>query len=389
MVRRLVHAGVALVIAGGVAAGLRTPLAALAANPITSYNVAYLTQSPSYATDHTLWASASASITDSADFVSTDGGSTWTTHAITESGEIVLPSAYPADTTVYEVNSTGLERSDDGGLTFHVVLPYVKDCQALAGYAAGHAKLICIVTSEGTAFAVYDEALGIVTPGPVPPVDTGGLGDLHVAPDGTFFASTNTVQNTLSGVGFPMTTTPEDLLHCGLSYCTDLGTLPGQGYIETMAISPNYSTDHAVAVTLAQEVTFGLSPMDHIVSADIGIGNFEGTASLWVSTDSGHTFNPVTTQDSVEGVVFTGDSSTGVTLVASTAPLDPATPTNDSMTRIDYSSPTSYTTNTNLSSLQSSTNLTWTPDGHLWAASSTQLGVFCSADSGVTWAAHC
>ncbi len=381
--RRLRRGSRLLAVGVAAAAALALPLRGLAADTITSDIVTHYTVSPNYATDHTLWATA-----DNPDvncpspnfvffctdiFFSTDSGVTWTAIPKTDNNAeglgdrpIVLPPAYPTDPSIYEDALHELWRSDDGGNSFHVVVPRADFPAAVPGGAAGKAKIMTVVADD-TAFAVYDEATGLVAPGPSIPAGIVSVIQPTFADANTMFVPALTAQEE-AGLNSGPTNWPscllqgcvnEEILRCTLTACTDVATVDF-GVIQ-VSVSPDYATDHTIA------------------------------AGLFVSRDSGDTFTRITGVSGLfQSEAFVADAPTGPELVLDTTsggmPF-----VADTVTQVVFSG-ASYTTTSNAAPTYLMQSMAWSPDGHLWNAGNAQnaRGPFCSSDDGVTWTSpHC
>jgi RNA polymerase sigma-70 factor, ECF subfamily len=139
--------------------------------------------SPSYERDHTAY--AAGSLVNGCGgrpvcpvlFRSTDGGKTWHDQNAANflGGRILLPPDFPADKTIFASGPAGLQRSDDGGLSFRVVVPGAADAAAAAlpGTPSGGAQIAVL----GPVPTVYDERTGSLHGGVVLPAGVTSVQD--------------------------------------------------------------------------------------------------------------------------------------------------------------------------------------------------------------------
>jgi hypothetical protein len=145
------------------------PLSAAAATAVvTSTALQGLTLSPAFASDHTVFAEGVETDPSRCPspnplgtqcpvlFRSGDGGHTWTELGSSyPGGQVGLPPAFPTDPTIYAFGSSSASRSDDGGQTFTTIAS--GPATMLPGGGAGHAH-VAIAGNGGV--DVYDEATG-------------------------------------------------------------------------------------------------------------------------------------------------------------------------------------------------------------------------------------
>lgn len=378
------------VIAGSTLCALASPLAAFAdtAPPISGDYVDRYTPSPAYLSDHELYAvgqSAAGGCSGSCEWVyhSGNGGASWSAVPMPSGwfpGQVVLPSAYPADPTIFlsgadSTSKPNLLRSGDGGATWTDTGTYESTASVAAqpGQPAGADKIVV----EGTdLFQVYDEATGQVALGPSVPAGIVELWPLTFIDDNTFIAPATTavelaevgpfIPGSLVGAPAP----PNDLLRCTLSACVDLGTLPHND--TQIAMSPDYAGDHTFAAWAGNQVD--------------------------VTRDGGSTFSSVMSLvpgQAPWGIAFTRSTGAGPELVVSSLAFDQQTARSTSwVTDIVLTSGGPVATTHDTTAYGTPFGMTATPDGRLWTSmmpgpTTSGSGPMCSADAGATWSADC
>lgn len=369
---------VAIATIAAAAAALGPLLTGLAANTVYDMSGVFITASPAYSTDHTLWAGGQLprpclgvpvglACTDL--FVSHDGGTTWTEVPQTQGADIalqsglngvILPTTYPTDPTLYEWNHDihdELLRSDDGGVTWSDILPGAGETTPLPGLPAGQEKLLTSVAGSRV-MLYYDEASRLFQPGPTLPADVAIVNRPAFADPSTFYVTMSTATDASA---------PElvqsHLMRCSLTACTQISDLPPGIPYKRVLLSPTFTTDHTMA---ALTQGFGVE----------------------LSTDGGLTWSSLSGHGTlVNDATFAGSNATGAVLVVTSA--SGGNP--DMVTRYQLSG-SSYTFTSNATSLSFIVNLVWTSDGHLWAGPNGAFGgsgPVCSPDLGVTWKPSC
>ena len=102
-------------------------------------------------------------------FESQDAGRSWRFVGSPPDGTLILPPAYPTDAALFIASGNGLERSDDGGGSFHLVAPIVGPAAAAPGGLPGAARIV-VVGAQTPQLWVYSESGGAIAPGPELPV---------------------------------------------------------------------------------------------------------------------------------------------------------------------------------------------------------------------------
>jgi RNA polymerase sigma-70 factor (ECF subfamily) len=139
-----------------------------------------MTLSPGYRNDHTVFASGmlvyGCGSTCNTVFVTHDGARNWQHLAAANfgGGRILLPPTYPQDATLFAVGALGLQRSDDGGLSWSVVIPGVTAAAMAPDSAAGNARLLLATQT----LMWYRAAKSDLAPGPLLPATMTGVYDL-------------------------------------------------------------------------------------------------------------------------------------------------------------------------------------------------------------------
>lgn len=330
-----------------------------------SWPVTALTPSPSYAQDHTVYATggtAPGGCTGTHCAVllrSGDGGHTWQQLAAAgfDGGPILLSPDYPRTATLLAGGHTGLQRSDDGGASFTTVVP---GANALAVDATvDHALLTVVNTPQ---LLLYDIPSGRVAPGPsLPP----GMTALTA---GTTGGAGGTIVVAAAG-----STGDGALFSCGSTACTLLAALPTDANPNGLALSPAFATDTTL-----------------LLPTDDGAG-------MYVSHDGGHTLQRLPVRfDTMMATARLLPSSTAagprieVATMGATWRGAPAR----ILESVDGGSSFSTTAARLDDPAMWLVSLTWLPGGRLLvplvpSAPGVQSPVACSDDGGTTWRSPC
>jgi hypothetical protein len=142
----------------------------------------YVTVSPGYAHDHTVYASGTSGPA-SVLFRTVDGGASW--QALPSvgfgDGRILLPPDYPGDPTILVSTTAGLLQSDDGGIVFRDVVPYFQGGAAIdPASPPGDPRVL--VAASGQMWT-YRPRTGQLVAGPPIPA-SGVVLDMRVVPGG-------------------------------------------------------------------------------------------------------------------------------------------------------------------------------------------------------------
>jgi len=233
---------------GTVAGAAKATLAPLSArhvstgpgDPLTRSEATSFTPSPSYSSDHTIFAATSPTVspcpttTCAAVLRSSDSGRTWSVAGHDGGGPLLLAPAFPQLPRIFAVNAAGLEQSDDAGGSFRRVLPvsaspgFVPTAVVDPGSAADDP--VIVVAASPSSLVTYDSGSGRASAGPVLPATTQKIDALLAAPGGGVYVDLETV----GGGGMYL---------CGsATACSSVGPwVPG-----SPILSPTFSSDHTV-----------------------------------------------------------------------------------------------------------------------------------------------
>jgi RNA polymerase sigma-70 factor, ECF subfamily len=354
------------VSAAGLVGGLVDPQAGA-----TTGNTGFtsITPSPSYPSDHTIFASGST--TDGCAnpalcyvlFDSSDGGATWTRLPAKNfaGGTILLPPSYPRDASIFAIGTLGLQRSDDRGRSFATVLPVSAPAAVSPLSTPGDTRIL--VGSDP--LLLYDGATGTVAAGPQLPAGTG-------APDAVAFAGSSgslfVTAEALDPAGTATGSTTAQVVRCATTGCAVVAAVPGADALR-LAVSRSFDVDGTV---------FAYA------------GNH-----LLVSRDRGATFAAEQTPAAREVELLALSSALAADSVA--MGVFRSSPTTRAMSLVvSRNAGSSFTTvqSQGLSPDLGVTALVMLPDGHVLAsvtdASAAQLfGLRCSKDLGLIWSPAC
>lgn len=332
------------------------------------------TASPGYAQDRTVFASGSL-VTGCWRpqgcpilFVSRDGGGSWTRLDAVRfgGGAIVLPPSYPHDSIMFADTPTGLERSDDNGVTFQPAAP-LSGPMAVDPASALHGARV-LIGSVPT--AVYDARTGLLAPGPALPPEVASVDDVAFVAAGVALVSVRVADPTApAGVG-------GELLRCDLAGSCVVTSVQGV----SAADLPLHAGPSAEAV--------GAAPLVVAYS----------TRSVYLSSDGGQSFEArqpaLGSGMAISGLGLRFDAAGRPTVVLSTVTLGSggtpvpalylATDARLGFSRMPASGlPVSGVINSPI----------LLPDGRIIAPISGgdpgDLGLRCSVDGGMTWHRTC
>jgi RNA polymerase sigma-70 factor (ECF subfamily) len=328
-------------------------------------NFASLTPSPNYASDHTVYASGTLvngcmRPTCPVLFRSADAGGSWQRVPASglAGGPVLLPPTYPVDQTIFVSSPAGLQRSDDGGNTFRLVVPVAGPMAMAPDSTAGAGR----VTIAAQVLVVYNANTGQVTPGPsLPP----GVG----RPDDIAFAGPNTLLVTAE-VADPQASGQQDslILRCdGGNACQPIFAAPGALQWK-LVVSPTYPVDHTV---------FAFSD-SHIAVSHDGAGTF----TILASAPAGN----------VNTLALAPDFSQSRHLTLGAVIAAPSGQQRQSLARSNDGGNTfTEISTTGLPAPLSLHALVHLPGGRMLAAfnGSQAFGIRCSPDGGLTWRQTC
>lgn len=315
------------------------------------------TPSPGYQKDHTIFGASSTVCSPACATLwrSQDAGHSWRplSYQVFGTFQVLLPATYPADPTVYVLSTTsGLQRSDDGGMTFRPVVPVA---QALAAVdptsPPGDTRiLLAAQTATGQSLLLYSERDDSVRPLSSLPTGTLRVYSFLTTP-GAAAVYVDAAQ--LSGA---------EMYACsGTQPC---GTLGGAAAVIAPVMSPTFAVDRTYFAAQATSVLVATLDGD---TRTIDLGGRTPLAILPAADyATSHRLD----------IIASTQRSTGQTVVSalrsvlSGAAAVAATTVNDLM---DFAS------------------MTRLPDGRLLVGvtSAPDSSLRCSTDDGVTWAPTC
>jgi len=320
------------------------------------------TSSPQYSQDRTVFASGyrlGCSAQCSVIFRSRDAGATWSFVGFDSGGPVLLPAAYPADPTIYVASSSGLERSDDGGVSFHLAAPIVGPAAVLPGGAPGSARIL-LTASQTPQTWVYSEASRTLSPGPALPA--GLLPDSVVAVNADdFVVAAHNVAVNAPALGRTY------FVDCTVTGCTTSASFDGYAPSVQMVISSGQETARTIAA-------------------------FAG-ASLFLSRDAGKSFEPASTglSGTIAAVsLFGGQAMPGLLVAANTSSGASET----SALALSADGGMTYARLPAFSGPTLVAAMAGLPDGRLVGyldagGADGATGLRCSTDSGRTWTLSC
>ena len=231
----------------------------------------WFTPSPGYQQDHTVfaagWRTNGCPLCPLL-FVSHDSGRTWQPRPAIGylQGAILLPPDFPSNPTLFTLTAQGMQRSDDAGATFRLVLPGAYNGAVVAqGERPGDAR-VELWSSAG--LITYDQSSGLASPYLGLPAGTAPdtIADLGLSSGFLALVSSATAGTGLGAPGaLPAGT--EELVQCAQT-CTPLGRLhlPAGESVRSMHVSPSFASDRTLVVD-----TYG-TPQTLFVSRDGGAG---------------------------------------------------------------------------------------------------------------------
>jgi hypothetical protein len=205
------------------------------------------TPSPAYQQDHTVYASASGLGCSGAGpcpavLVSGDSGHSWQSRrSLGFAGGTILPPPGPAGPQLFALDPNGgLQRSDDGGDSFRLVVPGQATFGMVATPVGGDVHVMAAV-GGAPPLTVYSSRLDRLVPGPVLPPDLAGV--LALVP---IRGSADVVVIGVDQLGAPLA-----------ERCTDGGScsaLARPPAAEAPVLSSTFATDHVAFYAAANPV---------------------------------------------------------------------------------------------------------------------------------------
>ena len=325
-----------------------------------------ITVSPAYQQRPTLFASGrlvyGCSSTCNTVFRSDDGGGSWSHLAAAGfvGGRILLPPSYPADPVMFAVGPSGLQRSDDGGASFTVVVPGAASAAIVPDSQPGMAAVVI----GAQPLLVYHADSGSVTLGPALPPTTSGVGAIKFGTG----PRTLIVAGSQAGTpGAPAGATA--LVRCELDGgCATVASYPTERQLKIVVSSREQ--DHGTILVYSD--------------SRIHASNDDGQSfATWTGPGEGHLATLAPAADyAVTRVVYAG--VVGAASSNSTV-IERSTDGGQTFTRLAVSGIGATLQVADLASL---------PDGALVAALSFadtygDFGLRCSRDGGSNWGAAC
>ena len=323
-----------------------------------------VTPSPSYSTDHTVYASgllmtgctrAQCPVI----FATTDGGHSW--HEVAGKGfmggSLALSPAFDQDHTLFAAGNTGLQVSRDGGASFVPAAPMPGPAATLPGTAPGAATALF---GQGP-LLVYSAATGQVTAGPSLPPGIGMVSAMRFLDgSGDVLLAAEDLSNMTAGVPNPV------VVRCPLH-----GACTTELEIATPASMTLYaSTASPEVIAAAGEITYQ-------------------------STDAGLTFARVADlPGQVTAIALAANGGGTPRVLISDIRTDQGGIASDLDASTDGAHSISRVATTGLPTQSPLDALVILPDGRVLAAvhlsdPNGDFGIRCSRDSGITWTSAC
>jgi RNA polymerase sigma-70 factor, ECF subfamily len=202
------------------------------------------TASPSYGSDHTLfawgWPTTCAACADGVIYRSGDGGHTWQVRAAVgyQGGQVLLPFDYDSTHVVFAATNNGLWRSDDDGNVFTLAVALQTDTGVAVVPAPGNDSVVVVGQQPPLR---YDEHSGLLSVGPALP----GISNVtEMAWAGNRLLVHGMYVSAAEEAGIAPWQPDYYLLSCLPSGTScDVTGLPGFGFV---AVSPAYDRDHTI-----------------------------------------------------------------------------------------------------------------------------------------------
>jgi len=323
-----------------------------------------VTPSPTYSTDHTVYASGLLMTGCTRPqcpviFASSDGAHSW--HAVPAKGftggSLALSPAFDQDHTLFAAGNTGLLVSRDGGASFLPAAPMPGPAATLPGTAAGAST---VLFGQGP-LLVYDAATGRIAPGPSLPAGIGMVSTMRfLDSSGDVLLAAEDLGNMSAGVPNPV------VVRCAL-----------HGACATV-----------LEIATPAAMTLYASPASPFVVAAAGQITDQ-------SSDGGVTFSRVADLPGQVTAIALAAGGVGTPRVLfsdiRTVPSGIAT---DLDASTDGARSISRVATSGLPTQSPLDALVILPDGHVLAAvhlsdPSGDFGIRCSRDGGITWVAAC
>ncbi len=149
----------------------RTGQTAVEDEPVDGWHYTF-TPSPSYAEDHTVFASGTSTcngVACAAVYRSDDGGATWQRLPAQgvladRAGTVLVSPAYPDDPRLFFATAADLSVSDDGGRTFRFLTPAHGTAVMSPAFADGDARILFGAFDNLSLGTEYDASAGVLRP---------------------------------------------------------------------------------------------------------------------------------------------------------------------------------------------------------------------------------
>jgi RNA polymerase sigma-70 factor (ECF subfamily) len=327
---------------------------------------AWLTASPSYGNDRTVFASGTLIYgclsTCSTVFVTRDAGKSWMHLASVGfgGGRVLLSPMYPSDPTLFAVGALGLQRSDDGGASWSVAVPAVSAAAVAADSQAGNARVLV----GGQVLMWYLSGNKQLSAGPTLPLNMSSVYELTFGRAGRSVIVAG--QQTGSGMVGPNGMT---VARCEGDHCVSTVTVPNMDAVH-IARSPTMDLDGAAIVY--SSTTLAMSSDDGATFRTQAVPGANRVISLSLDPDYAHTHS----------------------LLAGTLNPTKGSPPSAIARSVDGGGSFALLPVRGLGATLQISEVLILPDGHVLAALTVadpagDLGIRCSIDGGVSWDRGC
>lgn len=292
-------------------------------------------------------------------FVSRDRGATWTNLHPSgfAGGRILVPPTFSLAPTIYANGALGLERSDDGGASFRVVVPGAAPAAIDATAAGGYTV---VVASQPA--LLYMASTGTVVPGPALPPIVGAPTDVAVVGSDVIVSAPSLTPSSAGPGGDGV------IIRCpGGKGCRVQAVVSGDPYL-SLALSP--------ALT-AGPTLWAFSPSQLLVSHDGGIS---------------FVADPLHLQGAIASVSPSADFASSHALLVDTTTVASTGQMGSRLVRATETG-SAQLGNAGMPAHSYVDTVNVLPDGRILTApkgaAADELGITCSTDGGTSWRASC